>query len=104
MNIEELQGHLNNCLQQLQKNQIDDDSKLELELLAIQLKRQIRLQVFDPLKNLDNVTLVDTSQLSLLVSQVQTEIGNEQRRVERVQKITSIAKIALKAAGLPIPS
>jgi hypothetical protein len=55
MNIDELYGHLNDCLHHLQKNQIDDDSKLELELLAIQLKRQKRLQVFDPLKNLDNV-------------------------------------------------
>ncbi len=104
MNIDELYGHLNDCLHHLQKNQIDDDSKLELELLAIQLKRQKRLQVFDPLKNLDNVTIVDTSQLSLLVSQVQTEMSNEQRRTELVRKITLIAKIGLKAAGLPIPS
>lgn len=104
MNMEKLYGHLNDCLHQLQNNQIDDDSKLDLELLTIQLKRQINLQVFDPLKNLDTVTIVDTSQLSLLVSQVQTEISNEQRRVELVKKITALAKIALKAAGLPIPS
>ena len=104
MNIQEIYDQLNNCLEKLKDKDIDDEAKLDLELLVIQLKRQIRMAVFDPLKNLDNVTVADLSQLSSLISQVQEEIDNEKNRAALVQKVIVLAKIGLKAAGLPIPS
>ena len=104
MNIQEIYDQLNNCLEKLKDKDIDDEAKLDLELLVIQLKRQIRMAVFDPLKNLDNVTVADLSQLSDLISQVQEEIANEKNRAALVQKVIVLAKIGLKAAGLPIPS
>ena len=104
MNIQEINNELNKCLDTLNENNIDDDSKLDLDLLALHLKRQLRLAILDPLKDLDNVTVADLSQLSSLVTQVKNEIDNENKRTELLKKAIGLAKIGLKAAGLPIPS
>jgi len=102
---------MNEILEALQETQgkleaarVDDDSKLELDILILQLRRALAVAVFDPLKDLDEVTVADTSQLTQLVREVQTAIQNEQKRVTLVKKITTTAKVALKAAGIPIPS
>lgn len=104
MNLQEISTALNNCLKELNASNIDDESKLDLELLVIQLKRQMRLAVFDPLRDLDNVTIADLSKLNSLVDDVKVEIANEKQRVVLVTKIVTLAKVGLKAAGLPIPS
>lgn len=104
MNINEIYEQLDLCLAKLDEKEIDDEAKLDLELLAIQLKRQIRLSVFDPLKDIDSVTIADMSKLSQLVAEVNVEIQDEQKRVRLVGKIINLTKIGLKAAGLPIPS
>ena len=104
MNIQEINIQLNDCLEKLNENGIDDDTKLDLELLVLHLKRQTRLAIFDPLKNLDSVTIADLSILSNLVSQVKVEIENEKERTILVKKAIGLAKVGLKAAGLAIPS
>jgi hypothetical protein len=102
--IQELSDTLNRVLQQLTAAGADDDSKLDLEILALQLKRQMVVAVFDPLKELDTVTVADVSKLPQLAQEVSREIAREQPRAELVRRITATAKMALKAAGVPIPS
>ena len=104
MNIQEINNEINKCLNTLIEKNIDDDARLDLELLVLNLKRQLRLGVFDPLKSLENVTVADLSQLSALVAQVENEIDNESKRTELVKKVIGLAKIGLNAAGLPIAS
>lgn len=104
MTIQELSEVLNRVLQQLKAAGVDDESKLDLEILALQLKRQMAVAVFDPLKELDQVTVADVSKLPQLVQDVSREIAHEQRRAELVRRIVATAKMALKAAGVPIPS
>lgn len=103
MDIQNIYAQLNSCLEKLKAKDIDDDAKLELELLVIHLKRQMRTTVLDPLKDLNSLTVADLSQLPNLASKVNEEIDNEQKRVALVQKVIVLAKIGLKAAGLPVP-
>ena len=56
-------------------------------------------QAFDPLTTLANST-VELEQLKLLMPQVDQAIETEQRRVMLVARIISLAKIALRAAGV----
>lgn len=104
MTIKEIYEQLNKCLGELNEKNIDDDAKLDLELLVIHLNRQIRSDVFNPLKDINNVTVADLSRLSDLVGEVEKEIGNAQKRSALVIKVIGLAKMGLKAAGLPIPS
>ena len=104
MTIQEIHEQLTNTLSKLENADIDDDLKLDLEILVLQLKKQLLLGGFDPLKELSAVTVADVSKLPELVEQVDSVIRDEKRRVELIKKIISTAKIGLKAAGLPIPS
>ena len=81
---------------------IDDDAKLDLDLLKIQIKRQIRLAVLDPLKDVESVTVADLSKLTDLIREVQQEIHNESKRTKALQKIIGLVKIGANAAGIPI--
>jgi hypothetical protein len=76
---------------------------IDLRILLRSIQRQLLVAAFDSLKDLDSVTVADTSQLPGLIAQVQTEIDNEKARTALVEKIIGTAKIALKAAGLSIP-
>ncbi len=104
MNIQEIYDALVTCQNKLEEANIEDDSKLDLDILCSQLKKQLISAAFDPLKDLDNVTIADLSKLDGLTQQVDQTIQNENKRIALVKQITSIAKVALKAAGLPIPS
>ena len=63
------------------------------------LRKQVVAQAFDPLATLANST-VEVEQLKLLMPQVDQAIQTEQRRVMLVARIISLAKIALRAAGV----
>ncbi len=104
MTIQEIHVKLKEALTTLQSADIDDDTTLDLEILVLQLKKQLLLGGFDPLKELSGVTVADISKLPQLIQEVDVVIDNEAKRIKLVQKIISTAKIGLKAAGLPIPS
>ena len=77
----------------------DDPPKFDLQILILQLRKQVVAQAFDPLTTLANST-VELEQLKLLMPQVDQAIETEQRRVMLVARIISLAKIALRAAGV----
>lgn len=103
MTIQEISDALNSTFQRLDDANIDDASKRDLHILVLQLQRELEVAAFDPLKDIDSVTVADTSQLKTLAAQVQQEIENEKARVQLVQKLIATAKITLRAAGVPIP-
>lgn len=102
MNIEELYNQLNTCLESLEDAGIDDDAKLDLELLRIQIKRQIRLSILDPIKDLQSVTAADLSKLSGLIDEVNREIANEAKRAAALKKVIGLVKVGANAAGIPV--
>lgn len=104
MNIQEISSKLSETLDKLNAEGIDDTAKLELEILSLQLKKELLFSGFDPLKEITSITVADVSKLPDLVKQLDVDIGIEKNRIALVNKITAIAKNALKATGLPIPS
>lgn len=104
MTIQEIQKKLSEALEKLQTAHVEDDATLDLEILVLQLKKQLLLGGFDPLRELAGVTVADLSKLDALVQELAGVIEDEMKRVNLVKKIVSTAKIGLKAAGLPIPS
>jgi len=102
MTITEISSLLDQALADQKAKGLDDDKRLKLELLTLDLRRQIRLGVFNTLKDLDAVTAVDTAQLSLLATNLKAETQNTQRRGEILEKILGVAKAGLRAAGVPI--
>lgn len=104
MTVQELYNLLAETQRKLDAAGIDDESKLDLEILTKQIKKQIILEILDPLKDLDNVTVVDVSKLPRLCAEVAEKVEDEERRTQLVKKVVAIAKIALKAGGIPIPS
>ncbi len=81
---------------------MDDNSKLDLEIVVLQLQRALQTGIFDPLKDLDGVTVADTSKLSNLCGEVDAAINDEKKRVALVEQIVGVAKTTMKAAGLAI--
>jgi len=104
MTIQQIIDTLNDTFKKLDDAGIDDSTKRDLHILVLQLERELEVAAFDPLKDVDSITVVDTSQLTTLSQQVQQEIDNEKARVQLVQKLMSTAKIALRAAGVAIPA
>ena len=102
MNIQEVYNQLQKCLDKLESNRIDDITKTDLEILVSQLKKQLLIGAFDPLKELDQVTVADVSKLPDLINQVSGVIKDEKNRVNLVNKIMAIAKMGLNAAGLQL--
>src|SRR5882762_11276450 len=58
----------------------DDATNFDLQILILQLRKQVVAQAFDPLTTLANST-VEVEQLKLLMPQVDQAIRTEQRRV-----------------------
>jgi hypothetical protein len=81
----------------------DDESKFELDLLILEMDKQTIAAAFDPLTELSAVAPVEVEKLRALVLQVDQAIVSEQKRVKFVETIISLAKIALKAAGVGLP-
>ena len=104
MTINELLELLKQAKSKIEQANIDEDdaSRLELEGLIIQLKRQIIIGSTDPLRDISQMTVVDVSQLRDLLPQLIQVIQDEQRRVALITKIVNIAKNGLRGAGVPI--
>lgn len=103
MTIQDILDTLQSTLDKLDDAGIKDSSKRDLQIMVLQLERELEVAAFDPLKDIDSITVADTSQLPALEAQVQTEIDNEKKRVALLQKIIATAKVGLRAAGVPIP-
>lgn len=80
----------------------EDGTKFDLQILILQLRKQLVAQAFDPLTALAN-SKVEVEQLELLMPQVDQAIQTEQNRVALVGRVISLAKIALRAAGVNLP-
>ncbi len=70
-------------------------------ILIEQLRKQVVAQAFDPLAGLEGSS-VEVEQLKLLMPQVDQAIDTEQKRVLLVARILSLAKVALRAAGVTL--
>lgn len=103
MTIQDILDTLQSTLDNLDDAGIKDSSRRDLQITVLQLERELEVAAFDPLKDIDSVTVADTSQLPVLAAQVQIEIDNEKARVALVQKLISTAKVGLRAAGVPLP-
>ena len=77
----------------------DDTTKFDLQILILQLRKQVLAQAFDPLTTLAD-SKVEVEQLRLLMPQMDDAIQTERNRVMLVARIVSLAKIALHAAGV----
>ena len=91
MNITEIYQKLREALIKLENGNIDDDTKLDLEILVIQLKKQLLLGGFDPLREISGVTIADISTLDELIGQVDKVIQEESKRTNLVKKIVATA-------------
>jgi hypothetical protein len=98
MTIDELLTQLSELSLKLEMTP-DDATKFDLQILILQLRKQAVAQAFDPLTALPNSS-VELEQLKLLMPQVDQAIQTEEKRVMLVARIVSLAKIALRAAGV----
>jgi hypothetical protein len=105
MTIQDLVAKLKETFDKLDEaGAADDRPTRDLHILLLQLEQELEVAAFDPLKDLDSVTVADTSSLAGLCDQVQAAIDDEKKRVDLVSKIVATAKIALRAGGIPVPS
>jgi len=102
MTIEELSNQLSQLTSVLESAP-DDESKFELKLLAHELDKQVIAATFDPLAELEALSVADVGQLKSLIDAVEQAIEDEQRRSKLVLEIIAIAKTALKVAGVALP-
>ena len=102
MTIQDIISKLQSTLDQLDDAGIKDSSARDLRILVLQLDKELEVAAFDPLKDLDSVTVADTKQLASLCDGVQQAIDDEKARVALVDKIVATAKVALRAGGVPI--
>lgn len=102
MNIQQVHEILTSTLDKLDNEGVNDRQKKELQILVLQLENQLEVVAFDPLMELDNITIVDTKKLKELVKEVDKEIKKEEKRKELIAKIISSAKTIISASGLPV--
>ena len=81
----------------------DDESKFNLNLLLLEMDKQTIAAAFDPLTELSAVAPVEVDKLRALMPQVDAAIASEEKRVKLVETVISLAKVALKAAGVTVP-
>ncbi len=103
MTIQEVYDALVTTREKLESEEVEEDERIDLEILILQLKKQLLIAAFDPLKDLNGITVADVAKLPNLVDRLDAVITKEKKRVELVRKIVTVAKIGLRAAGLPIP-
>ena len=103
MTIDELVNGLSDVSARLESAP-DDAATSTLRILTLQLNKVAIAQGFDPLTALDAVAPVEVQQLQILMPQVDAAIASEQRRVQLVATIISLAKTALRAAGVTLPA
>ncbi len=102
MNLQELFDALKKAQQKLEDANIDDLSKIDLEILIEKIRKKIIMGGFEPLTEISAVEVPDISKLPGLIDQVDVEIQNEEKRKALFGTIMSIAKKGLNVIGLPI--
>ena len=81
-----------------------DEATFDLRILLLQIEKQKIAQAFSPLADLNALAPVPTDQLQLLMGQLDEAIATDSKRVQFVQTVISVAKVALRAAGVPLPA
>jgi len=102
MTIEELSNQLSQLTSELESAP-DDESKFELKLLSHELEKQVIAATFDPLAELETLSLADVEHLKSLAIGVKQAIEDDQRRTKLVLEIIAIARTALRVAGVALP-
>jgi hypothetical protein len=103
MTIDELLMQLNGLSAKLEPV-AGEEATFDLRILLLQIEKQKVAQAFSPLADLNAVAPVPTGQLQLLMGQVDEAIAADSKRVQFVQTVISVAKVALRAAGVPLPA
>lgn len=102
MTIDELYTQLSGLSARL-ASAPDDETTFNLQMLVLQLEKQIVAESFDPLTDLAAAAGADVQQLKILIPQVDQAIATEQQRVQLVQTIIALATSALRASGVALP-
>ena len=103
MTIDELLTQLNGLSAKLEPV-AGDEATFDLRILLLQIEKQKIAQAFSPLTDLNALAPVPTGQLQLLMGQLDEAIATDSKRVQFVQTVISVAKVALRAAGVPLPA
>lgn len=103
MTIDELLTQLK-CLSAKLEPVAGDEATFDLRILLLQIEKQKIAQAFSPLADLNALAPVPTGQLQVLMAQVDQAIATDSKRVQFVQTVISVAKVALRAAGVPLPA
>jgi hypothetical protein len=103
MTIDDLLTQLNGLSAKLEPAG-GDEATFDLRILLLQVEKQKVAQAFSPLADLNALAPVPTGQLQLLMGQVDEAIAADNKRVQFVQTVISVAKVALRAAGVPLPA
>ena len=103
MTIDELLTQLNGLSAKLEPV-AGDEATFDLRILLLQIEKQKIAQAFSPLADLNALAPVPTGQLQLLMGQLDEAIATDSKRVQFVQTVISVAKVALRAAGVPLPA
>jgi hypothetical protein len=103
MTIDELLTQLNGLSAKLEPV-AGNEATFDLRILLLQIEKQKIAQAFSPLADLNALAPVPTGQLQLLMGQVDEAIATDNKRVQFVQTVISVAKVALRAAGVPLPA
>jgi hypothetical protein len=103
MTIDELLTQLNSLSAKLEPV-AGNEATFDLRILLLQIEKQKIAQAFSPLADLNALAPVPTGQLQLLMGQVDEAIATDKKRVQFVQTVISVAKVALRAAGVPLPA
>ena len=81
-----------------------DDATFDLRILILQTQKQVIVEGFSPLTDLDALAPVPVGEFQVLMAQVDEAIAAENQRAQFVQTIISLAKTALRAAGVTLPA
>ncbi len=104
MTLDELLKQLSGLSSKLEFVASDDDATFDLRILLLQTQKQVIAEGFSPLTDLDALAPVPVAELQVLMAQVDEAIATEQKRAQFVQTIISLAKTALRAAGVTLPA
>jgi len=103
MTIDELLTQLNGLSAKLEPV-ASDDATFDLQILVVETQKQVIVEGFSPLTDLDALAPVPVADLQVLMAQVDEAIATENKRVQFVQTVISLAATALKAAGVTLPA
>ena len=103
MTIDELLTQLNHLSAKLEPV-AGDEATFDLRIFLLQIEKQKIAQAFSPLADLNALAPVPTGQLQILMGQLDEAIATDSKRVQFVQTVISVAKVALRAAGVPLPA